>query len=94
MAAHGAHLPFAEDSDASCRYGTLLSTLLKGKHMKIISLAQVCAELLARDPLRDFFSFWDEVNQVDIDALREALESAKREEDIQQFLQANPKYLI
>ncbi|MCO4880268.1 Shedu anti-phage system protein SduA domain-containing protein [Paraburkholderia caribensis] len=62
--------------------------------MKIMSAAQACAELLARDPLRDFFSFWDEVNESDIDALREALDTAKREEDIQQFFQADPKYLI
>lgn len=48
----------------------------------------------ARDPLRDFYSRWDTVDESDIDALREALDSAKREEDIQQFLQAHPKYLI
>ncbi|BDC37934.1 Shedu anti-phage system protein SduA domain-containing protein [Paraburkholderia terrae] len=62
--------------------------------MKLMTVAEACAEQIARDPLRDFFSFWDEVSESDIDALREALDSAKREEDIQQFLQANPKYLI
>jgi hypothetical protein len=62
--------------------------------MKLMTVAEACAEQIARDPLRDFFSFWDEVSGSDIDALREALDTAKREEDIQQFLQANPKYLI
>ncbi|MFM0010986.1 Shedu anti-phage system protein SduA domain-containing protein [Paraburkholderia sediminicola] len=62
--------------------------------MKLKPASEVWEELRARDPLRDFYSRWDTVNDSDIDALREALDSAKREEDIQQFLQANPKYLI
>jgi hypothetical protein len=62
--------------------------------MKMMSAEEAFAGLRARDPLRDFYSRWDTVNESDIDALREALDSAKREEDIQQFLQANPKYLI
>lgn len=52
------------------------------------------AELRARDPLNDYFSHWDRVARSDIDVLREALDTAKREEDIQQFLQDNPKFLI
>ncbi|WP_321868653.1 Shedu anti-phage system protein SduA domain-containing protein [Paraburkholderia tropica] len=62
--------------------------------MKIMSAADAFAELRARDPLRAFFSPWDAVGESDIDALREALDSATREEDIQHFLQAHPKYLI
>ncbi|USU21335.1 Shedu anti-phage system protein SduA domain-containing protein [Paraburkholderia fungorum] len=62
--------------------------------MKLKTASKVWDELRARDPLRDFYSAWDAVNVSDIDALRGALDSAKREEDIQQFLQANPKYLI
>jgi hypothetical protein len=62
--------------------------------MKIRSASEVWEDSRAKDPLRDFYSFWDTVSESDVDALREALDSAKREEDIQQFLQANPKYLI
>jgi hypothetical protein len=62
--------------------------------MKVKSIEEAFAELRARDPLCDFYSRWDTVNESDIDALRDALDSAKREEDVQQFLQANPKYLI
>ncbi|AMV42291.1 Shedu anti-phage system protein SduA domain-containing protein [Paraburkholderia caribensis] len=62
--------------------------------MKMMSGEEALAQLRARDPLRDFHSRWDAVNESDIHALRDALDSAKREEDVQQFLQANPKYLI
>lgn len=62
--------------------------------MKLRPASEVWEEICARDPLRDFFSNWDAVDESDIDALRGALDSAKREEDVQQFLQANPKYLI
>lgn len=62
--------------------------------MKLRPASEVWEEIRASDPLRDFYSRWDTVNEFDIDALRDALDSAKREEDIQQFLQANPKYLI
>lgn len=62
--------------------------------MKLTSVSEIWNESRARDPIGDFYSRWDTVNESDIDALREALDAAKREEDIQQFLQANPKYLI
>ncbi|MFX1736897.1 DUF4263 domain-containing protein [Paraburkholderia sp. A1RI_3L] len=52
------------------------------------------AELRRRDPLNDYFSNWDCVARSDIDALRGMLDSAKREEHVQQFLQDNPKFLI
>ncbi|MBN3759296.1 Shedu anti-phage system protein SduA domain-containing protein [Burkholderia sp. Ac-20365] len=62
--------------------------------MKLRPASEVWEEMHARDPLRDFHSFWDAVDESDVDALRNALDTANREEDIQQFLQANPKYLI
>ncbi|WP_144113703.1 Shedu anti-phage system protein SduA domain-containing protein [Paraburkholderia sp. BCC1886] len=62
--------------------------------MKPRLASEVWDEIRARDPLRDFYSRWDTVDESDIDALSDALDSATREEDIQQFLQANPKYLI
>jgi hypothetical protein len=51
-------------------------------------------EYRRNDPLKDFFVWWDEIHQDDIGRLGGALDSASREEDIQQFLQDNPKYLI
>lgn len=62
--------------------------------MKIKSAAEVFEEFRANDPLREFYSRWDTVDESDVAALGDALDSATREEDIQQFLQANPKYLI
>jgi hypothetical protein len=62
--------------------------------MKLSSAADAYSKLRARDPLNEFFSRWDSVERSDIDALRHALDSAKREEDIQQFLQKNPKLII
>lgn len=50
--------------------------------------------MLREDPLRDFFTWWDNIQPDDVDKLKRAIESAQREEDIQQFLQGNPKYLI
>ncbi|MBR8071297.1 DUF4263 domain-containing protein [Burkholderia cenocepacia] len=62
--------------------------------MKLRPASEVWSDICAREPLRDFFSNWDAVDESDVGALRAALDSAEREEDIQQFLQANPKYLI
>ena len=46
------------------------------------------------DPLKDFFVLWDEIRQDDVDRLQKALDAASSEEDIQHFLQDNPKYLL
>lgn len=53
------------------------------------------SEALRRDdPLRDFFTRWDHVTPVELTFLESALEGATREEDVQQFLQSNPHFLI
>lgn len=62
--------------------------------MKIRSAAEVFEYLRAKDPLRDFFVSWDRIESNDVEAFQLALDEARREEDIQQFLQENPKCLI
>ncbi|WP_144162839.1 Shedu anti-phage system protein SduA domain-containing protein [Paraburkholderia sp. BCC1885] len=62
--------------------------------MKLTSAREAYETWRARDPLRDFFSRWDDVQPSDVQTLRHALDSATREEDIQQFLQKNPSHLI
>lgn len=62
--------------------------------MKIQSFEEVIEKILREDPLRDFFTWWDEIHPDDVQLLREAIDTAQREEDIQQFLQSNPKFLI
>lgn len=55
--------------------------------LRIRPASEVLAEQLAADPLKDFFSWWDAVTESDYRALSGALEEARREEDVQQFLQ-------
>ncbi|MFY3002063.1 Shedu anti-phage system protein SduA domain-containing protein [Achromobacter xylosoxidans] len=62
--------------------------------MQIKSMRARYAELRASDPLNEYFCFWDGVARADIDVFRHALDSAKREEDVQFFLKNNPKLLI
>ncbi len=62
--------------------------------MRIRSAREAFEELRRDDPLRDFFTRWDHVTPEELTALAGALDSATREEDIQQFLQANPHFLI
>ncbi|TFZ07873.1 Shedu anti-phage system protein SduA domain-containing protein [Ramlibacter humi] len=62
--------------------------------LRIRSSDEVVGELLAADPLRDFFTWWDSIESSDLSGLAAAIDSAKREEDVQQYLQANPKFLI
>ncbi|WP_420210182.1 Shedu anti-phage system protein SduA domain-containing protein [Burkholderia aenigmatica] len=62
--------------------------------MKLTSAREAFETSRARDPLKDFFSLWDDVQPSDVEALRHALDTATREEDIQQFLQKNPSHLI
>lgn len=62
--------------------------------LRIRSAKEALAEILAADPLKDFFTWWDHVTASDYAALKAALDSAKREEDIQHFLQEHPACLI
>lgn len=62
--------------------------------MRLRTVDQIIAELLAADPLRDFFTWWDRVLPESLISLEAAINSAKREEDIQLFLQNNPALLI
>lgn len=62
--------------------------------MRILSSDETLAELRRNDPLNDYFTWWDRITPEDINLLAESLDGATREEDIQQFLQQNPKFLI
>lgn len=62
--------------------------------MRISSVSEAFEELWRNDPLRDFFSRWDHVTPDELTALASALDGSTREEDIQQFLQLNPQFLI
>lgn len=62
--------------------------------MRLDKTEAIVARLRAGDPLRDFHTWWDGVLEEDVSTLRATLDNAVREEDVQQFLQANPKFLI
>lgn len=62
--------------------------------MRILSGDEAFAELRRNDPLREYFTSWDRIQASEVEMLIRALNDARREEDIQQFLQANPKFLI
>lgn len=60
----------------------------------MISIDKAVAESRRWDQLTDFFVLWDQIYPDDYSSLKDALDTAQREEDIQQFLQLNPKFLI
>jgi hypothetical protein len=51
-------------------------------------------DILADDPLRDYFVWWDEISEEDVQRFEDTLEGAKNEHDIQKYLQSNPIVLI
>lgn len=51
-------------------------------------------ELLAGDPLKDFFVWWDDISAADVKAFEKRLRTATREHDLQSFLESNAKLLI
>ncbi len=51
-------------------------------------------EIIAEDPLGEFFVWWDNISIKDISALEESLNTARNENDIQSFLQLNPILLL
>ena len=51
-------------------------------------------EIIADDPLREFFVWWDDISEDDLESLEKVLQSALREQDLQAFLQSNPILLI
>lgn len=59
-----------------------------------MTVGEAYAEARAKDPLREFFTLWDTIEEGDVEALRTVLDDATREEDVQQFLQKNPHFLI
>jgi hypothetical protein len=51
-------------------------------------------KLLERVSLREFFVWWDDIPTSVVTSLRKCLKNARREQDIQNFLEANPSLLI
>ncbi|MCK4404576.1 MAG: DUF4263 domain-containing protein [candidate division Zixibacteria bacterium] len=51
-------------------------------------------ELLANGTLKDFFVWWDDITQEDVDAFNEVLSNATNESEVQTFLEKNPILLI
>lgn len=78
---------------AACRRGRVGSALSRPK-IRFRPASELFAEELAEDPLGDFYTRWDTVTSKDVTALRTAIETASREEDIQAFLRAHPLLLI
>lgn len=62
--------------------------------MKIMRVNKVIEKQRLEDPLNEYFTWWDNISNQDVKALKNAIDQASREEDIQQFFQQNPKYLI
>lgn len=62
--------------------------------MKILTMKEAFEDFQRNDSLRDFFVWWDRNQEGDVELIRNAIDSATREEDIQQFLQKNPRFLI
>lgn len=62
--------------------------------MRILSAEAALEEFRKNDPMRDFFVWWDRASPQDYENLQRTLNAAKREEDIQRFLQTNPQFLI
>ena len=62
--------------------------------LRIPSGEEALAEARKNDPLNEYFVWWDRITTDDVSTLAFALDGASREEDVQQFLQANPKFLI
>jgi hypothetical protein len=62
--------------------------------MKLTTVAEINAKTLRDDPLREFQVWWDDIVPEDASALHAVLDRATREEDVQQYLQQNPKLLI
>ena len=52
------------------------------------------AAALARDPLRDFFTWWDDLTAADIRSFKAAVAAARTEAAMQAYLQRNPAMLI
>ncbi len=62
--------------------------------MRILNVEKRLTDARRNDPLNEFFVWWDRISHEDVATFESALNGASREEDVQQFLQANPKFLI
>jgi hypothetical protein len=62
--------------------------------VRIMSAQESFEEFQKNDPLHEHFVWWDDISSKDYETLQQAIDNAKREEDIQQFLQSNPHHLI
>jgi len=52
------------------------------------------SEVIGQEIYPDRFVWWDSIRGMDIDAFQAAVDSARREEDVQRYLAANPLMLV
>jgi hypothetical protein len=62
--------------------------------LEILIVDETFARRLAKDPLRDFHVPWDAVDEGDVRRLRQVLQEARAESDMQRYLAAQPWLLI
>ena len=51
-------------------------------------------DALARDPLRDYFVWWDDITRQDVDDFERVLDGATGEGELQKYLEEHPPMLI
>lgn len=57
-------------------------------------LSELAKELRENGPLRKYHVDWDDITQDDVINLKDVIDNADSEEDIQQYLKVNPKPLV
>lgn len=62
--------------------------------MRFIDPEQAFREMLEADPLRDYYTDWNDVGPGDVEAFSAALEAATEERVLQRFLAENPQVLV
>ncbi|MFQ6002232.1 MAG: Shedu anti-phage system protein SduA domain-containing protein [Candidatus Zixiibacteriota bacterium] len=64
------------------------------KRLRYFQKAPIIEEIIAKQPLKEFFVWWDDIAQKDVDAFHEVLNNARHESEIQTFLERDPILLI
>ncbi len=63
-------------------------------HFRSQTIQEAIEDALANDPLREFFTWWDNVTQQDVNALARRLETAPGEREMQRYFEQYPTVLI
>jgi len=66
-----------------------------GQHLSMLKIRTLSREeIIANDPLGDFFVWWDDITIEDILSLKKKLEISSNELEMQKFFENNPIFLI